>query len=494
MNKNQLTFKKFKELAKKHKIVPVFKQVLSDLLTPVAAWAHLCNHSKYGFILESVEKGNNYSRFSYLGIDPKTIIKLENNVTLIETNGNQSIIKEPFIEVIDKIQKEYQYKKIEDLPPFTGGLIGYLNYEMVEHFDNIPINSKSELNLPKSLFMLFEDIIIFDHLKGTSIILSNIIIDKKETLLNQYDHAHEKIDRIGEKLHSRIEYQTPRYNSNQELSTNLNEKDFKNIVLKAKSYIEEGEIFQVVLSRKFKQKINSEPVTIYRALRTINPSPYMFHLKVNDFDIIGASPELMVKIKDSDIEIRPIAGTRPRGKNKKEDDLLSKQLISDKKELAEHLMLLDLGRNDVGKVSEFGSVKVTESMKIEKYSHVMHIVSSIKGKLDKDIRSLDALISGFPAGTVTGAPKIRAMEIINELENETRDIYSGAVCFIDFNNNINSCIAIRTLIIKDKNAHFQAGAGIVYHSDPSSEYEETLNKAKAIINAIKFAENGLSKK
>ncbi|HDY75591.1 MAG TPA: anthranilate synthase component I, partial [Candidatus Marinimicrobia bacterium] len=307
----------------------------------------------------------------------------------------------------------------------------------------------------------------------------------------QFDAANCRIDKIGEMLHSDIDYQTPIRVEQSCVSSNFDQDSFTTAVLKAKDYIREGEIFQLVLSQRFQRQTSVEPVTLYRALRTINPSPYMFHLKLKDFDIIGASPELLVKVDDGTVEVRPIAGTRQRGKTEEEDHALAEELINDEKERAEHLMLLDLGRNDVGRVSEYGSITIPENMVIENYSHVMHIVSDVMGKLADDKDPFDALMSCFPAGTVTGAPKIRAMEIIHELEPDRRDIYSGAVGFFDFAGNVNTCITIRTMIMKDQTVYFQSGAGIVHDSDPMSEYEETVNKAKAIMAAVDFAENGL---
>ena len=289
-----------------------------------------------------------------------------------------------------------------------------------------------------------------------------------------------------------MDYQTPVQVKKSEVSSNFNQETFESAVLKAKEHIIEGDVFQLVLSQQFERETKVKPVTLYRSLRSINPSPYMFHLKINDFDIIGASPELLVKVEDGTVEIRPIAGTRHRGKSEAEDQALAEDLINNEKECAEHLMLLDLGRNDVGRVSKFGSVTIPENMVIENYSHVMHIVSDVKGELADNKDPFDALMSGFPAGTVTGAPKIRAMEIIHDLEPNRRDIYSGAVGFFDFTGNVNTCITIRTMIMKNGTVHFQSGAGIVHDSDPTKEYEETVDKAKAIMAAIDFAENGLA--
>ena len=491
MNKAELTYNQFKRLAVHQTVVPVYKQILADLLTPVLAWTHLSSSSNYAFLLESVENGNNYSRYSYLGIDPNKIITHSNGLTKEIIDAHTKIIDKPFIELLKNIRNEYNLNKIPELPSFTGGLVGYMGYETISWFEDIPIKEGSDLNIPDSVFMLFEDIIIFDHLKGTVFIVSNTKIDTKISLKYQYEKSKKRIDIIGEKLHSKINYQTPSQSQRNQVNSNLSKSEFHSMVMKAKKYIEQGDIFQVVLSQRFKRTTEANPVTIYRALRTVNPSPYMFHLKLNDFDIIGASPELMVKVVDHEVEVRPIAGTRILGKTHTENQKISQELLSNEKEIAEHLMLVDLGRNDVGKISKYGSVKIVESMEIEKYSHVMHIVSSVKGELDTKFDSLDALISGFPAGTVTGAPKIRAMQIINELEIDRRDIYSGFVGFFDFSGNVNTCIAIRTMVVKNNTVFFQSGAGIVYDSKPDAEYEETINKAKAIMSAIDFAENGL---
>ena len=491
MDKTQLTFNKFQDLARGCTTVPVYKRILADLLTPVAAWVHLSQKAEYAFLLESVEKGNQYSRYSYVGINPQKILMHNNGKTTITENGRTIDIDTPFLTLLREIQSQYNMTKLPGIPSFTGGLVGYLGYETIAWVEDIPIHDESDLDVPDSVFMLFEDMIAFDHLKGSALVISNVNVDSGHDLKEQFDEAHERVDSIGESLHSDVDYQTPIRVEKSTVSSNFNQDVFESAVLKAKKHIVAGDIFQIVLSQRFKRKTSVGATTLYRALRTINPSPYMFHLKINNFDIIGASPELLVKVEDGIVEIRPIAGTRHRGVTEAEDQVLADDLMSDEKECAEHLMLLDLGRNDVGRVSEYGSVTIPENMKIENYSHVMHIVSDVKGKLAKDKDPFDALMSGFPAGTVTGAPKIRAMEIIHELEQERRDIYSGAVGFFDFTGNVNTCIAIRTMIMKDGIVHFQSGAGIVHDSDPTKEFEETVNKAKAIMAAIDFAENGL---
>lgn len=491
MDKTQLTFNEFQDLARGRTTVPVYKRILADLLTPVAAWVYLSQKAEYAFLLESVEKGNQYSRYSYVGINPQKILMHNNGKTTITENGKTIDIDTPFLTLLREIQSQYNMTKLPGIPSFTGGLVGYLGYETIAWVEDIPIHDESDLDVPDSVFMLFEDMIAFDHLKGSALVISNVNVDSGHDLKEQFDEAHERVDSIGESLHSDVDYQTPVRVEQSKVSSNFNQAKFESAVLKAKEHIVDGDVFQLVLSQRFERQTSVEPTTLYRALRTINPSPYMFHLKINDFDIIGASPELLVKVEDGIVEIRPIAGTRHRGGTEAEDQVLADDLINDEKECAEHLMLLDLGRNDVGRVSEYGSVTIPENMKIENYSHVMHIVSDVKGKLAKDKDPFDALMSGFPAGTVTGAPKIRAMEIIHELEQERRDIYSGAVGFFDFTGNVNTCIAIRTMIMKDGIVHFQSGAGIVHDSNPTKEFEETVNKAKAIMAAIDFAENGL---
>ena len=493
MDKTQLSLKQFEDLASQgHQTIPVYKRILADLLTPVAAWMHLSENNDYAFLLESVEKGSQYARYSYLGINPTMILSNKDGKTFSTQNGKTIKIDGSFLDVLRNIQSKYNSINISGIPSFTGGLVGYLGYETISWIEDIPIHNKSALNIPDSIFMLFEDIIAFDHLKGSALVISNVNVSSSSKIIEQYNAANTRIDTIGESLHSDLNYQTPLQVKRSNVSSNFNKSSFIKAVSKAKSYIKEGEVFQLVLSQRFERKTNVEATNLYRALRTINPSPYMFHLKMKDFDIIGASPELLVKVEDNIVEIRPIAGTRPRGDNESEDEKFAKDLINDKKEQAEHLMLLDLARNDVGRVSKYGSVTVPENMIIENYSHVMHIVSDVKGELANDKDPFDALMSGFPAGTVTGAPKIRAMEIIYELEKERRDVYSGTIGFFDFSGNINTCISIRTMVIKDGTVSFQSGAGIVYDSDPNNEYEETISKAKAIMKAIDFAENGMT--
>ena len=488
-----MTFKEFEALAKEYKTVPVYERILSDLLTPISAYMRLSQTSDYAFLLESVEKGTQYSRYSFIGIHPKNILTHKNDATSILENGQAQIVSDPYLDVLREITRQYKTPILQDIPKFTGGLVGFLGYETIKWIEDIPTYPADRQDIPDALFMLFEDILAFDHLKNETIVISNVNVTGTSNLKELYNRARKRIDHLGESLHSDINYQSPEKGESSEVKSNMTQDDFESAVKRAKYYIEAGDIFQVVLSQCFHRKTSADPMTIYRALRTINPSPYMFHLKLKDFDIIGASPELLVKVEDQTVEIRPIAGTRQRGKTVEDDQTLADELLSDEKEKAEHLMLVDLGRNDVGKVSEYGSVNVEEFMKVENYSHVMHIVSNIKGKLKDGLDSLDALMSGFPAGTLSGAPKIRAMEIIHELEPTRRNIYSGAVGYIEFSGDMNTCIAIRTMLIKDGIVYFQSGAGIVYDSEPTKEYDETVNKAKAIMAALDLAENGLVK-
>ncbi len=488
-----MTFPEFERLARKYRTIPVYERILADLLTPVSAFMRISKASKYAFLLESVEKGTQYSRYSFIGRNPQKIIACSDGKVTITENGTTRDSDEPFLEILRGIRRNYAAPELPGVPRFTGGLVGYLGYETITWVEDIPTHAPDSLNVPNAVFMLFEELLAFDHLKNEALVISNVSVNDTTDLREAYRKARERIDEIGEDLHTDIDYQTPKKSKPNPLYSNMTKKEFETKVLKAKEHIKAGDIFQIVLSQRFHRRTTAEPITIYRALRTINPSPYMFYLKLNDFEVLGASPELLVKVENKQVEIRPIAGTRGRGKDEAEDQSLAEDLLSDEKEKAEHLMLVDLGRNDVGRVSVYGTVEVKEFMIVERYSHVMHIVSDVRGQLREDRDALDALMSGFPAGTLSGAPKIRAMEIIHDLEPTRRNIYSGAVGYMDFTGDLNTCIAIRTLLAKDGTVYFQSGAGIVYDSDPEKEYEETVNKAKAIVSAIDFAENGLVK-
>ena len=486
-----MDFSTFKELAKEYKTVPVYKRILADLLTPISAYMRLAKKSDYSFILESAEQSEGYSRYSFIGRNPHIILKCEKSTTYIYEDGTWNNKSSSFLSELREIQKKYQAPKLTQIPHFTGGLVGFMGYESITWVEDIPIYEMDELQCPDAMFMLFHDLIAFDHLLNQVILFSNVQIKGGMDLEKAYNDANLCIDELGEDLHTDIDYQTPARLEQSELQSNFTQEEFESTVEKAKEHIKIGDVFQLVLSQRFQRQTNVDPLTLYRALRSINPSPYMFHLKLGDFDIIGASPELLVKVEDKEIEIRPIAGTRQRGADADADRKLAEDLIADEKERAEHLMLVDLGRNDVGRAAEFDTVNVKEFMVVEYYSHVMHIVSDVRGKLQDGKDVFDALYSGFPAGTLTGAPKIRAMEIINDLEPSRRGVYSGAIGYFDFTGDMNTCIAIRTMVMKDNMVYFQSGAGIVIDSESEKEFEETVNKAKAINSAIDLAENGL---
>ncbi len=484
---------KFKRLAKKGNLIPVYRELLADFETPVTAFCKIDN-SSYSFLFESVEGQVKVGRYSFLGSDPEVIIKSKNNeMTIIRKGKKQErkIVDNPFDE-LKKIMSEYKFVKIKGIPRFCGGLVGYLGYDMVRFIEDIPETTRDSLNLADSYLMLAETILIFDNVTKTLKVISNAYIKDKDI-----DSAYKRaIRRIEEKIRllkrGNIQRKTlveRRRNQKKRFKSNFTKEQFKKIISKAKRYIKEGEIIQVVLSQRLKTKIKTEPFDIYRTLRYVNPSPYMFYLKYDDLRLIGSSPEIMVRLEDNKVEVRPIAGTRPRGKDEKEDERLIKELLNDPKEKAEHIMLVDLGRNDIGRICQYGSVYVPQLMKIEKYSHVMHLVSDCLGKIKKGKDMFDCIKSTFPAGTVTGAPKVRAMEIIDELEKDKRGPYAGSVIYFSYSGNLDSCITIRTIIVKGDTAYIQAGAGIVADSHPEKEYQETLNKAKGMLRAIELAEN-----
>lgn len=485
------TISNFKKLAQNHKTVPVYERFLADLLTPISAFMRLAGDSRYNFLLESVEKGTQYSRYSFLGRDPRLVVRFQNGSTTITDRTGTRNSEQSLFETLRGIMKNYDPVRIPEFPALSGGFVGYLGYEAVSVFEDVPTIEPESSDLPDAVFMLFEDVLAFDHLKNEILVISNVNTEEYSDLPTAYERGRQRIDQIRRSLHSDITYRTPIQHEHHPIESGTIKDHFLEIVKQAKEYILAGDIFQVVLSKKFSRVTKAQPLTLYRALRTINPSPYMFMLRMGDTHVIGASPELLVKVADRQVEVRPIAGTRPVGKSVSENDDLKKNMLADEKELAEHLMLVDLGRNDVGRVAEYGSVSVPEQMVVEQYSHVMHIVSSVKGVLREGLDALDALAAVFPAGTLSGAPKIRAMELIHQLEKVRRGIYGGVIGYWDFSGALDTCIAIRTMILEDGVASFQAGAGIVHDSDPETEHQECINKAQALVAAIDFAENGL---
>jgi anthranilate synthase component I len=488
---HQPSLQEFLKLSKKANLIPVYKEISADLDTPVSAFLKL-KKDAYSFLLESVEGQEKIARYSFLGSNPWAIFKSKGrNIQIIYPNAKKSVrfiaSSDPLAE-IKKIMHEFKAAPIKGLPRFYGGFVGYIGYDMVRFFEDIPDKNPDELKIPDSAFMLADNILAFDHVNHTIKIIVNVILPNKskQQKTKAYYGAVKKIESIISQLKKPLLGADNRRNTRKiKVESNFSKREFESMVIKAKEYIKKGDVIQVVPSQRFKIKIDKEPLDIYRNLRSLNPSPYMFFLKLDDVILIGSSPEMLVRFEGGLAQTRPIAGTRPRGKNEQEDLRLEKELLNDKKEKAEHIMLVDLGRNDLGRVCRKGEVAVSEFMKVERYSHVMHLVSEVRGNLDRKRDSYDVLRACFPAGTVSGSPKIRAMEIIDELENTRRGPYAGCVGYFGFSRNMDTCITIRTIVVKDNIAYVQAGGGVVADSVPKNEYFESVNKAKALIEAIK---------
>ena len=489
----QPSLKEVLSMAGRGSVIPVRKDVLGDLLTPASAFLRLAQGRRRVFLLESVEGGERLARYSFIGWDPFIVVRGKGNSVWSEYQG--VIVREEAggLSKLREISAKFRPVPIPDLPPFVGGGVGYFAYDLVRQFENLPCRAVDDLNIDDYEVMYFSTILAFDHLKHRIHIIANIIDDRGgQGLESRYQDALLRIEQIEKRLTIPISLPSPAARECiPEPASNLGESKYFANVEAAKSYIQAGDIFQVVLSQRFAMKISCDPFDIYRALRFINPSPYMFFLRLDNLHLVGASPEMLVKVRGGRVEYGPIAGTRPRGSTPEEDERLGRELLTDEKERAEHIMLVDLGRNDLGRVCKYGSVKVTDLMRIEKYSHVMHLVSSVEGQLREGLDCYHALESCLPAGTVSGAPKVRAMEIIEEFEPCRRGVYGGAVGYVDFSGNLDTCIALRTLVIKDGMAYIQAGGGIVADSEPRREHEESINKASALIRAVKFAHEGL---
>ncbi len=485
----------FKELAKQGNIIPVYRELLADMETPLGIYARLAN-CPHSFLLESVEGGEKLARYSFIGFDPREVFSSKGNEVTIQTNGKTETFtaeKSP-VEELKLRMKKYRSVHVEGLPRFSGGAVGYFSYDSVRFFEDIPQDNPDDLDVPELNFMLTKSIVVFDHVRHRVIIIANAFCDDRP-LEQIYNEAEKDIDEIVKKLSEPLPFRAVEQIDSNALATvdnktppsNYSPDEFRDIVERCKEYIRSGDIIQVVPSQRFEFPTEVDSFTLYRALRCINPSPYMFLLNFNDMALVGSSPEIMVTLENGKVELRPIAGTRRRGTSEAEDIAFEKELLADDKELAEHTMLVDLGRNDVGRVCEFNSVAMHELMIIERYSHVMHIVSDVQGEILPDKDAFDLLAATFPAGTVSGAPKIRAMEIIDEMEKCRRGPYAGTVCYLGYDGNLDSCITIRTILLKDKKAYVQAGGGIVADSKPELEYKETVNKARAMIKAIHLA-------
>ncbi|MFH1247689.1 MAG: anthranilate synthase component I [Candidatus Omnitrophota bacterium] len=490
------SLKEFLRLSKTANLIPIFKEISADMDTPVSSFLKL-KKDKYAFLLESVEGQEKIARYSFLGSNPSLIFEARGRNIRITDNQKKRIThlkaaEHPLAE-LRKIILSFKPADIKGLPRFYGGFVGFMGYDAVRLFEKLPDINSDDLKLPDSVFILTDTILAFDHINHKISIICNVILDHKASLTQKkasYKQAVSRISVIENNFYrTRLDYNKRFVNKKKHvgfknISSNFTKAKFCSIVDKAKDYIRKGDIIQVVLSQRFAIPARKKAFDIYRSLRSLNPSPYMFFLKLNKCTLIGSSPEMLVRVENGTVETRPIAGTRKRGQTEAEDKRLSLELLRDKKERAEHLMLVDLGRNDLGRVCRKATVKVNDFMLVEKYSHVAHLVSDVSGILDKGYDAFSALQACFPAGTVSGAPKIRAMEIIEELENSRRGPYAGSVGYFAFSRNMDTCITIRTIVVKDGIAYIQAGAGIVLDSIPEKEYQESQNKAKALIEAI----------
>lgn len=470
------TLEEVRHLKNQGNLVPIYREINADLETPVSAYLKIAR-GNYSFLLESVEGGERLARYSFIGTEPSLVLK----------TGKENPI-DPLL-LVEKEFNRFHPVSIAELPRFHGGMVGYLSYEVARYFERLPSPDRDPQGLPESVLMLADTILVFDHITHRIKVVSHVHLDGDVEAA--YAEATHRIDELVNRLERPVYLDTSKNAPvvETDVSSNLSPQDFETMVSQAKDYIYGGDIIQAVLSQRLARHTNADPFTIYRTLRSINPSPYMYYLHLGDFYIVGASPELLVRVEDGIVSNHPIAGTRPRGKDTAEDLNYEAELRDDEKECAEHIMLVDLGRNDIGRISEPGTVEVTQLMDVERYSHVMHLVSHVQGKLGDGLSQFDALRACFPAGTVSGAPKIRAMEIIAELEKEKRGPYAGAVGYFDFSGNMDTAITIRTIVIKNGVAYIQAGAGIVADSIPQREHQECLSKAKALLTAIDQAES-----
>ncbi|MFQ5817966.1 MAG: anthranilate synthase component I [Terriglobia bacterium] len=497
------------KLARRGNVIPICRRITADLLTPVSAYLSLARASAHSFLLESIEGGEKIARYSFMGADPYRIIhyRLRNGqaggpVAEIFESGHRREYRGNIFSLLREMTREYQPVRVAGLPPFSAGAVGYFGYDVVRLLERLPERATDDLGLDDARLMFFSHLLAFDHVQQQLLLIANVFRDHGHASLAQkYRYACESLRalearlarpigtggaRLPRRVRARGRAAPPR------LHSNFRPADYLAAVRRVKRYIRAGDIYQVVLSQRFQRRVRTDPFSIYRALRIVNPSPYMYFLHLGDLDVVGSSPEMLVKVQGRTALYRPIAGTRARGKTEEEDRRLEQQLCQSVKERAEHIMLVDLGRNDLGRVCAYGTVKVEELMFVERYSHVMHLVSSLRGRLRAGVDCFDALAACFPAGTVTGAPKVRAMEIIEELEPSRRGVYSGCVCYLDFSGSLDSCIAIRTMVVREGVAYLQAGGGVVADSRPQREYQETVNKARALVAALELAERGLT--
>lgn len=489
------TFEEFRALARDATFVPVCRELLADLLTPVSAFLKVAGNADRAFLFESVAGGEHLARYSFLGKDPFLVLRSSAGRTIREQGGRTEELAEPFLTALRGALARHRAPRAPGLPRFAGGAVGFLGYDTAAWFE--PTLARARAAHPKpdeegddAAFMLFDTVLAFDHVRHRILLIANAAVEPGCDLEARYDLALARIRFLEAEIGRRLSEPPPAAGGGVTFRSNTTRAAFESAVRRAKDHITAGDVFQVVLSQRFEARIRSDPFSVYRALRYVNPSPYMYFIRLGGVSIVGSSPEMLVRVEDRQVETHPIAGTRPRGATAEADAALAAELRADEKERAEHVMLVDLGRNDVGRVSAYGSVRVPRYMALERYSHVMHLVSRVVGELADGQDRIDALAACFPAGTVSGAPKIRAMEIIDELEPTRRGIYAGAVGYLDFAGHLDCCITIRTIVIRGGRAWVQAGAGIVADSDPAAEYEETRAKASALFGALRMAESG----
>jgi anthranilate synthase component I len=488
----QPDFREFQRLAKQGNLIPVYDVFPADLLTPVSAYLRIAQGARYSFLLESVEGGEKIARYTFAGANPEEVFRYAGGACVLESPNRILWEERDPVTFLRARMGRFRPVRLPGLPPLVAGAIGYFSYDMVRLIERLPKRLRDDIGLYDAMLMFYHGIIAFDHVQHRLWIARNVHTDGEGSLRTKYNAAVREIRKTRQLLEQASPGELPKKKSKKRraplrVTSNFRRDEYLEAVRKAKNYIRAGDIFQVVISQRFSAKTHAEPFDVYRELRALNPSPYLFFLQMNDVAVVGSSPEMLVKVQGRDVFYRPIAGTRWRGNDEAEDQRLEKEMLASEKERAEHIMLVDLGRNDVGRVAAYGSVQLLDVMSVERYSHVMHLVSSLRGRLREDVDCFDALMACFPAGTVSGAPKVRAMEIIEELERTRRGIYAGGVLYLDFAGNLDSCIALRTMVIKNGVAHVQAGGGIVADSTPEGEYEESVNKSKALLTALEAA-------
>lgn len=483
-----MTFDNFKELAQTYTAIPVSRRMLADILTPVSLFLSIREDALNPFLLESVEGGEHLARYSFLGCNPYQILRFDGETCTLAAQGKSTInLDEGYFKALNRLTTIHSEPKLPELPRLTGGAVGFSSYDTVRQVEHLPNAPDDDLSLPEAIWCFYDEVYAFDHVKQQIVLMKTVFVDESSDLKRLYDEAILSLDRMEDAANKQVIRTGSFQLDAEELSSNIEEDRFHEMVKRSKEYIYEGDIFQVVVSQRFQVPFKGDKFTLYRALRMVNPSPYLFFLDFENFALVGSSPEVLVRVTGEEVRLLPIAGTRKRGSSHEEDLALEEDLKNDPKEIAEHIMLVDLGRNDLSRVCKSGSVHLERNQSIERFSHVMHIVSDVVGKISPGRTSVDALMQCFPAGTVSGAPKIRAMEIIDELEPTKRGPYAGAVGYFDFSGNMDTCIAIRTMVVAGNSVYIQAGAGIVADSDPAKEYEETKNKAGALVEALSVA-------